>query len=171
MKFRNLLLGTLMLVLALTALAPLADAQDNARLRLFGGYQVTRTDGQNANAWTASGAVRVTKNIGVKVDVTGLNSPGTTRVYLGGIEARTTGTKTEVFVHGLIGGARTEASAGSTLVGFKDTAFAAAIGGGVDLAINEGIAIRAAQFDYLRAPVAGAGKNNFRFATGLVLRF
>lgn len=57
-----------------------------------------------------------------------------------------------------------------------DTSVATALGGGVDVRIVPGLAIRVAQLDYIRTglfsiPLLGNSQNNFRFSTGLVLRF
>jgi outer membrane protein OmpA-like peptidoglycan-associated protein len=74
----------------------------------------------------------------------------------------------------LIGGA----SAGSVLVGAQNqSAFAIAAGGGVDIVFTKNIAWRFAQLDYLMTTFSGSAlgsssrQNNFRAATGLVLRF
>jgi hypothetical protein len=86
------------------------------------------------------------------------------------------------FIHVMAGGvnvSNTGASSStlsSALGTLADTSFATALGGGLDFRILPGLAIRAAQLDYIRTglfsiPVLGNSQNNFRFSTGLVLRF
>ncbi len=75
----------------------------------------------------------------------------------------------------LIGGVH----GGSQLTGGTSSlnSFALATGGGVDIALTRNLAWRFAQLDYLMTTFSGAGlgasarQNNFRAATGLVLRF
>jgi outer membrane protein OmpA-like peptidoglycan-associated protein len=74
----------------------------------------------------------------------------------------------------LLGGA----SAGSVLVGgTNQSAFAIAAGGGVDIVLTKHLAWRFAQLDYLMTTFSGPAlgvtgrQNNFRAATGMVLRW
>src|ERR1700686_4074728 len=77
------------------------------------------------------------------------------------------------FAEVLIGGAH----AGSAMTGDRSQyTFALALGGGVDIVLWKNLAWRFAQIDYLMTNFAGPalhvnGQNNFRAATGLVLRF
>ena len=77
------------------------------------------------------------------------------------------------FGEALIGGAH----AGSAMTGDRTQyTFALALGGGVDIVLWKNLAWRFAQIDYLMTNFAGPalhvnGQNNFRAATGLVLRF
>jgi outer membrane protein OmpA-like peptidoglycan-associated protein len=77
------------------------------------------------------------------------------------------------FGEALIGGAH----AGSAITGDRTQyTFALALGGGVDIVLWKNLAWRFAQVDYLMTNFAGPalhvnGQNNFRAATGLVLRF
>src|SRR6266481_4075245 len=77
------------------------------------------------------------------------------------------------FAEFLAGGAH----GGTDLGGQDQNAFALATGGGVDIVLTKNIAWRFAQLDYLMTnhsgPALGASgrQNNFRAATGLVLRF
>src|SRR6266478_9028084 len=74
----------------------------------------------------------------------------------------------------LVGGSR----GGIELVGVDSrTAFAIAVGGGVDMVFHKNFAWRVAELDYLMTTFTGANlgssgrQNNFRAATGLVFRF
>jgi outer membrane protein OmpA-like peptidoglycan-associated protein len=78
------------------------------------------------------------------------------------------------FAEFLVGGAR----GGIELAGVSSqNAFAIAAGGGIDMVLTKNLAWRVGQFDYLMTTfsgpaVAASGRqNNFRAATGLVLRF
>ena len=53
----------------------------------------------------------------------------------------------------------------------KDDGFAMALGGGVDVKLNDRFAIRAIQADYLRSDVFGGTTNGMRLSFGLVFRF
>lgn len=78
------------------------------------------------------------------------------------------------FAEFLVGGAH----GGVELAGANDqSAFALAAGGGIDFVLYKNIAWRVGEFDYLMTTFSGAAlgatsrQNNFRVATGLVLRF
>jgi hypothetical protein len=71
------------------------------------------------------------------------------------------------FAHALFGGAHISDSHAASN---SDTSFATAIGGGLDYKFIKGVAWRF-QGDELHTHFFGAGQNNFRFSTGLVLRF
>jgi len=46
-----------------------------------------------------------------------------------------------------------------------------AIGGGIDAELAPGINWRLTQADYLLTEFRGAAQNNFRFSTGILIRF
>jgi opacity protein-like surface antigen len=71
------------------------------------------------------------------------------------------------FAHAMFGGAHINDSHAASN---SDTSFATAIGGGLDYKFIKGVAWRF-QGDELHTHFFGAGQNNFRFSTGLVLRF
>jgi Outer membrane protein beta-barrel domain len=72
------------------------------------------------------------------------------------------------FAHALFGAAHT----GVHALGFSesDTSFSTALGGGIDYRLIRPIAWRV-QGDFLHTRFFGSTQNNFRFSTGLVLRF
>jgi opacity protein-like surface antigen len=51
------------------------------------------------------------------------------------------------------------------------TAFAMALGGGVDIPLSSHFVVRAAQADYLYSNHGDFGQNNLRVSTGVVFRF
>ena len=69
------------------------------------------------------------------------------------------------FTHFLAGGARLKV--GST----SDTGFAMVLGGGVDVQVNQRIAIRVFQTDYVLERIGGVRSNDFRFSAGVNFRF
>jgi opacity protein-like surface antigen len=71
------------------------------------------------------------------------------------------------FAEALFGGAH---ASESRSVSASDTSFATAIGGGLDYKLMKGVAWRF-QGDALHTRFFGAGQNNLRLSTGLVLRF
>ena len=69
---------------------------------------------------------------------------------------------------GLFGGAPTSAS--GTGFSNSDTSLGTALGGGVDFRLAQTIGWRV-QSDYLQTRFFGSVQNNFRFSTGVVVRF
>jgi len=72
--------------------------------------------------------------------------------------------KITAFAHVLFGGSHAGAA------GFSNTAFAWAIGGGVDWNLKERLAIRLGQFDYLPTYFGSTTQNNIRYSAGVVFR-
>lgn len=73
------------------------------------------------------------------------------------------------FAHFQVGGARI--GAGVSGFGGSDTSFAAVMGGGVDVKLNDSVAWRLGQFDYVLTRFGGDSQHNFRYSTGVVFRF
>jgi opacity protein-like surface antigen len=73
------------------------------------------------------------------------------------------------FAHVLFGGGRISGSAFGVSVSSTDFTWAA--GGGVDVNLSRNFAIRLGQADFLQSRVAGSSQNNFRYSTGIVLKF
>lgn len=59
----------------------------------------------------------------------------------------------------------------SSHISSSSTAFAMALGGGVDVRLNTSLGFRLIQADYLLTHFGGANQNNARITTGLVYRF
>jgi hypothetical protein len=70
-----------------------------------------------------------------------------------------------VFAHALVGGAKGNAG----LAGFSDSELAVGGGGGLDIALNRRIAIRAVQFDYIGSFV-DILEDNVRLGFGVVVK-
>lgn len=82
--------------------------------------------------------------------------------------------RVEPFAHVLFGG--NHLSASGLGVSGSDTAFALAVGGGIDVPVSRHFGIRVGEFDYLltkhdTAPFGGNSQNNFRFTAGIQIRF
>lgn len=163
----SLLLG-LVLVASISARAQgLGD-----KVEAFGGYSYMRTDSTpaaNLNGWELAGEYKFTDWLGAVADLDGhYGSPGGTssslHTFLFGPQVSWPA-RVSPFAHVLIGGAHV--SAGS----FSDSAFATAIGGGIDTELVHGIYWRIAQFDYLPTHFGGAREDNVRISTGIVFHF
>jgi opacity protein-like surface antigen len=76
--------------------------------------------------------------------------------------------KVTPFAQALFGGAHTNAT--STGFSLSDTSFATALGGGADFHLTKTMGWRV-QGDFLQTRFFGTSQNNFRFSTGLVVRF
>lgn len=161
----------------------LAHAQDTTetapQAEVYGGYSYA---GSGSNGFDVSIAANVNKWFGVVADFGGqystFNDQGFTEKirshsYLIGPRISLRKKRATPFVHALFGGARvnTETDEFGPLVTFSDTSFAMALGGGLDVKVNEQIAIRAFQIDYLRTSFFGGTQNKGRIAAGIVFRF
>ncbi len=123
------------------------------------------------NGWEGAVHFKVKPFLGVEGDIAhyglGANStiPRTTTLLVGP-RLSLGAMRVKVFVHALAGG---EHSSNGNI--FSGSAFAVALGGGVDVPIAPFFAWRAAA-DYLDAPTSSPGTGTHgRFSTGLVFRF
>ncbi len=163
-------------LLALFLLAALpALAQDNSKLDVFGGYSYMRVNpgggvsGLNTNGWEAQATGNLNHWLGVTADFDGhygdaFGIGGHDYNFLFGPTLSYRTEKLTPFGHVLFGASHAGAA------GFSDTAFAWAIGGGVDWNVTKTLAVRLGQFDYLPTHFASNTQNNFRFSTGIVFR-
>jgi outer membrane immunogenic protein len=173
------------IVLAVLAIAfsAVSFAQDVTKAEVFGGYQYTRinpgsgVNGDNFNGWDASAQYNWSKAFGLKADFSGayksVNGVSLRQYHsLFGPVFSARSEKTTFFVHALFGGAHATADTGSDLFGsVSDSAFAMAFGGGFDYNLNKNFGVRIGQFDYLPTRFGGETQNNFRYSTGVVIRF
>jgi hypothetical protein len=146
-----------------------AAAQEHPRGELFGGYQFTHFEPDvNANGWNASITGNLNNWFGVAADFSGAyKNGGKFHTYMAGpvFSIRKSEAVTP-FAHLLIGGAT--ASGG----GISTSGFATAIGGGLDVKVNQHIAVRLVQADWLLFRSGGeTDKKNARVSAGLVFRF
>lgn len=99
--------------------------------------------------------------------------------FLGGVQVKDNASEARLkpFGHALAGVAlnRNKLETPGTSGGlfndsFNDTGFSAAVGGGLDIKINDRFDFRAIQADYNPIRVNGRWSNNFRFGIGLVIK-
>ncbi len=176
------LLAALVLILPLTGLA-----QKAPKAEIFGGYSYLHADddddGLDLHGWNASAAINFTKYAGIVADFSGhydtaTLSPGVRAdlsAYLFLVGPRFTYREHKVlqpFGHVLLGAARSHTSTFGTLgrVKFDDSAFAMAVGGGLDAKVHDRLAVRLFQADYVLTRFNDDSQHNFRLSTGLVLR-
>ncbi len=176
------LLAALVLILPLTGLA-----QKAPKAEIFGGYSYLHADDDNdgldLHGWNASAAINFTKYAGIVADFSGhydtaTLSPGVRgdlSAYLFLVGPRFTYREHKVlqpFGHVLFGAARSHVSTFTPLgkVKIEDSAFAMAVGGGLDAKVHDNLAIRLFQADYVLTRFNDDSQHNFRLSTGLVLR-
>jgi len=165
------------------------------KVELFGGYSFVRapvtfvspilcpttgclpnTQHLNLNGWEASGAVRLFGPLGLAADFSdtsgsfqGANAH--LKTYLFGPQIRFPG-PVSPFAHVLIGGAHETINSGTSLLaGPTQSAFATALGIGIDLKVLPFISIRPIQFDYLLTHFNSTNQNQPRVSAGLVVHF
>jgi opacity protein-like surface antigen len=140
------------------------------KIELFTGYAYLRGDSEhgrvNLNGWTISIEGNLNKNIALVADFDGLyRRDQNSHSFLFGPKFTARKGRLAPFVDVLAGGVR-EAEEGHVHYGFGMS-----LGGGLDYDVNRRISIRIAQLDYEYSRVENANHNNFRFATGLVIKF
>jgi hypothetical protein len=186
---RKFILSILLLLLVPLA----ATAQpDYPKAEVFGGYSFFRAnpDGINMHGWEASVTGNITQWFGVEGDFSGhYGSPNvfgfdipyvnvSSHTFMAGPKLTFRTDTIAPFAHFLIGAAR--ASTGAFGASVSDSALAAVVGGGIDIRLNDTLAIRAIQADYLMTrfrtgpQIFFSGfderQNNFRLSAGLVIK-
>ena len=152
-------------------------AQDTSKVEVFGGYSWA---GGNFHGWNSSVTGNVTKRLGIVADFSGHYGnelEGSILVkqdahsFLFGPRYSFRGKRFSPFVYALVGVTRFHASA--TVSGQRlsdsDSGFSSALGGGLDVRVNDRVAIRAFQIDYFRPNFFGEAHNRGRLAFGVVL--
>ncbi len=150
-----------------------AHAQD--KVEIFGGYSYLRLDlspapsSVNLNGWEASGQYKVTSWLGGVADFSGdygsIAGVGTQfHTFLFGPQISWPA-RVSPFAHVLVGGAHISGG------GASDTAFASALGGGIDAKITDRFYWRLIQGDYLLSRFGDHTQNNARISSGIVFRF
>jgi hypothetical protein len=160
----------LILVMILTILGSIpVMAQENGvpKAEVFTGYSYLRTErGTNLNGFDFSVTGNVNKNFGITGEFGGLYGRSfvdSAYTFMAGprLSART-GNVTP-FVHALVGGI------GVPVEG--EAGFATALGGGVDVRVNDRISIRAIQADYLLTRLFNNTQHNARLSFGVIFNF
>ncbi|MBZ5701024.1 MAG: porin family protein [Acidobacteriia bacterium] len=139
----------------------------------------------NLNGWNASVTANVNHWFGVVADFSG--HYGTPTIIGIGLEThvhsflfgpRFTYRHSEritPFVHALLGASHLNFKVPLIPVETSDSAFAMALGGGMDVKVREHVALRLAQVDYFMTRFSPysiiESQNNIRISTGLVFRF
>ena len=152
-------------------------AQEVTKVEVFGGYSWA---GGNFHGWNSSVTGNVTKRLGIVADFSGHYGDeleGSILVkedahsFLFGPRFSFRRKRLSPFVYALFGATRFHQSA--TVSGQKfsasDTGFSSAFGGGLDIKVNDRIAIRSFQIDYFRPNFFGEAHNRGRLAFGVVI--
>jgi Outer membrane protein beta-barrel domain len=172
-------------VLTVVVLAVSASAQV-PKGNVFIGYSYLSADTglgrQSVNGWNASLEGKVLPFIGLVGDFSGHYGgsqctasippvcgkiPGTLNTFLFGLRISASAAGVRPFAHAMFGASH-ERTRGSVVA--SDTAFATAIGGGLDFRLAPVLGWRV-QGDYLQTRFFNSTQNNVRLSTGLVLRF
>lgn len=171
-------------------------AQDS-KVDIFAGYQYLHNGNvdvngetepgtsQGYNGWDVAPAFNFSKFLGVQADISGtyatVNGVSThVYTYTGGPLVFVGLGPFKPYAHVLVGGARL--SAGESSVSVSTNGYTVMFGGGLDVKASRLLAIRLGQVDWLYYHFSGfsgnnftspsfSGASNFRFSTGLVLRF
>jgi opacity protein-like surface antigen len=176
-------------------LATFAAAQIPTSGNVFLGYSYNRAgelpgtfNSSNLNGWEGSLEGKIFPFIGIVADISGhygsLTAPAVCVGGIGGcvpfsvdgkIHSLLLGPRVSVsvgrftpFAHGLVGVSHVSNS--SSAFSDSDTSFAYAVGGGIDYKLIPALAWRF-QGDRLQTRFFSGSQNDFRFSTGIVLRF
>ena len=156
-----------------------AIAQNTPKVEIFGGYSWA---GGNFHGWNGSVTGNISKSFGLVADSSGHYGSEQDGPILVSEDAHSfhfgprfshRGKRLTPFAYALFGVTRFHQSA--TISGQRlseaDTGFSSVLGGGLDVKINDRVAIRAFQLDYFRPNFFGEAHNRGRLAFGVVLRF
>jgi opacity protein-like surface antigen len=165
-------------LLALFSVAAMAQEGSYPKSEVFAGYQYTRIEGGvNANGFNFAFNGNFNPWFGITGDFSAAyHSEGGTSFHnytytFGPVISLRANKAFTPFAHALIGGDHASASA----TGFGSATangFAMMAGGGVDFNINQHMAFRAAQADWMLLHSSGStSSKNARIATGIVFKF
>ena len=185
------------LLITLLLAAP-ALAQEMPHWEVFGGYSIRRSDMKeylrstailyttrnrysNPAGWEASVTENVNRWFGGTLDISGhyrspliVNAPNRQQAHsilYGPRFALRTGSTFLPFAHVLLGAIHADVRVTPVGPHLSGNAFAAAIGGGVDMKLGRKIAVRVVQGDYFRTNVLGTTRpRGFRVSAGVVYR-
>ena len=184
------MLRKIALLLSLSLLLGFSASAQDSKADVYVGYQYTRqmyTPGTtfNMNGGVGQIAFYPTSWFGIVGEISGsavgsihgfTGSGGTLYSYMGGPRLAFRHGPFQPYVQGLFGLGQLDTTLQARLGSASSTAFATAIGGGLDVKLGRHFAVRAIQGDYFLTrftnPLnARFSQNNFRLSTGLVLRF
>ncbi|HXG66001.1 MAG TPA: outer membrane beta-barrel protein [Blastocatellia bacterium] len=188
----------ILLFACLLFLPLMAAAQETPKTEVFGGYSYLRTEGGgNLHGWKASVAANVNEFLGLGAEFAGNYGSDSVRVtgpgglflfadadsnlhtFLFGPRFSLRTRRATPFAHALFGAARAHTEGRVDVPGFSfstefsdtDTAFAMELGGGLDVRLNQSVALRLIQVDYLRTRFNDDTQHHARISVGLVFRF
>jgi opacity protein-like surface antigen len=165
-------------LIVLTSLSAMAQ-NETPRVEVFGGYSYA---GASFHGWNASVTGNVNRWFGVMGDFSGYygSSSGPTfeerqraHTYMVGPKFSLRTKRVIPFTYALIGGLhiKLKALASGQQFSASDTGLSFAVGGGLDVKINDSIAVRTFQIDYLRTNLFDESVNRGRLSVGIVLSF
>ncbi|HSW39369.1 MAG TPA: outer membrane beta-barrel protein [Acidobacteriota bacterium] len=164
-----------LVMLILLGFSVMAAAQDTPAVELFGGYSFMRCDTDdedvscNLSGWNGAAAINGNRYVGAVVDFGGAygdvdgSDLSIHTIMVGPRITFRTGRATP-FGQILMGNAR------DSVEGVTTNRFAMSFGGGVDVNINDMIAIRPVQVEYLTIKVLGDYTDNMRYSAGVVFK-
>ena len=163
---KNLLFG---LTIALLLVVPVQGQSSYPDGELFGGFSYLKSDDVNFLGWQANVSGNVTRHFGVVLDLGGQykNIAGLkVQAYqlLIGPRFIARGEKVTGFVHTLAGYEQFRARGTSTGI-------ALALGGGMDVNMNDRIAIRVFQIDVIPTRFSGGWSSDIRVGAGVVFKW
>ncbi len=189
MRIRTLLSAALVGALSFLSIAPDAmarqpeakksESEGERPFEVFGGYSHLRDDGHGLHGWTGTFIVNVNRWFAIAADVDG--HYGSHREGLEVDHVREHGftfgphvalpnhSRITPFAFALFGGAHENVREGE--VSESATAFAANLGGGLDVRVNEAWSVRVIQVDASYTHFHGEGHTSPRFSAGLVFHF
>jgi hypothetical protein len=163
----------------LLILSSVAMAQETPRIEVFGGYShlISNLNGTSMNVNGISVAVgeNVNRWFGGTLDFTshwgtqGGYRVNTQTLMYGPVFTYRRAPRITPFGHVLLGFVR--GSPGYLGVSQPDRVFGAMLGGGVDVAVSNTVAVRLLQADYLYSRFLHTFQDNIRLSAGIVLRF
>jgi opacity protein-like surface antigen len=176
----------LLVAVLLLGFSVMAVAQDTPMAEVFGGYSYVRPDSQggdvdlNMNGWNLSVALPGNKTLGFVADFGGVyakegsneNDEIKYRAYTAMFGPKVTFRlgKVTPFAQALFGYARLTGKTFQEEQVLKENDFAYTIGGGIDVNLNNMVAIRPAQVEFLSIKSNGDMTGNFRYSAGVVLK-
>jgi len=169
------------LALAILFSLPVLAQDNNNKFEIFGGYQYTRVSpgpgfsGVNLNGWNASATYNAKNWLGATADFSsgygtaqGVNSHLTNFLF-GPTVSYSKADHFKPFAHVLFGVSETGGALEN--VSAPTSAFAWALGGGVDANITRHVALRLFQADYFMSRFNSQDQNNTKISSGFVYRF
>jgi hypothetical protein len=167
-------------------------AQQPPRVEVFGGYSLIHGFSVTVNGWDSALTTNLNSWFGITADLSGhyrrnysliLGNPPTVAPVDMHSHSFTLGprlsyrrSRCTLFAHTLLGVLHSSAAVHvatpiPSTFSFSGNAFTTLLGGGIDIPIGHRLAIRPVQPEWLFFRANGANANEFRFSTGVVLRF